>query len=333
MYLRMADDRLSGGSTIALVQANHQTNIVTVCVCVFVWCDYIHSNVPDTFPKRTITYPLHSHLTWVALRAYIFHSSTWLITKLKQNPTTRSNRCNVIKLYCCVLYTSRQWYTSNKSLPSQSPEINCVFPKTRVTVVNDTQYSLSSTYRLDGGALHVRICDSGLSRDLFPDDYYCLGDNENRPIKWMALESLQKNLYTTASDVWSLGVLLWELATLAMMPFEEVDPFELAAYLSDGYRLGQPVNCPDELWVFEIFWNAAMFVNVPGTRVWPEILIKTASGMGNHCRNVMIITSCILCFVTMHKCLYLNTYNRYYDFNCKLYYSNANDLCTSRTSH
>lgn len=105
---------------------------------------------------------------------------------------------------------------------------------------------LSLDFRLDG-ELHVRICDSGLSRDLFPDDYYCLGDNENRPIKWMALETLQKNLYSAASDIWSLGVLLWELATLAMMPFEEVDPFELAAYLRDGYRLGQPVNCPDEL--------------------------------------------------------------------------------------
>ncbi len=38
-----------------------------------------------------------------------------------------------------------------------------------------------------------------------------------------------------------------ELATLAMMPFEEVDIFELEPYLRDGYRLGQPVNCPDEL--------------------------------------------------------------------------------------
>lgn len=95
--------------------------------------------------------------------------------------------------------------------------------------------------------LNVRICDSALARDLFPDEYHCLGDNENRPIKWMALETLQKKLYSTASDIWSLGVLLWELATMAMIPFEEVDPFELEPYLADGYRLGQPINCPDEL--------------------------------------------------------------------------------------
>jgi RYK receptor-like tyrosine kinase len=61
-----------------------------------------------------------------------------------------------------------------------------------------------------------------LSRDLFPNDYHCLGDNENRPVKWMAIETLEKKFHTTSSDVWSLGVLLWELATLAAMPFEVI---------------------------------------------------------------------------------------------------------------
>ncbi|XP_055858556.1 tyrosine-protein kinase Drl isoform X1 [Episyrphus balteatus] len=93
---------------------------------------------------------------------------------------------------------------------------------------------------------YVKICDSALSRDLFPDDYHCLGDNENRPLKWMALETLQKKYYSGTSDIWSLGVLFWELATLATIPFEEVDIFELTPYLMDGFRLGQPINCPDE---------------------------------------------------------------------------------------
>ena len=43
-------------------------------------------------------------------------------------------------------------------------------------------------------------------------------------------------------------MLLWELTTLAQQPYLEVDPFEMAAYLRDGYRLTQPVNCPDELY-------------------------------------------------------------------------------------
>ncbi|XP_024217010.1 tyrosine-protein kinase Dnt isoform X2 [Halyomorpha halys] len=95
--------------------------------------------------------------------------------------------------------------------------------------------------------LRVQITDNALSRDLFPADYHCLGDNENRPVKWLAIESLTHKTFSTFSDVWSFGVLLWELTTLAQQPYVEVDPFEIAAYLRDGYRLAQPVNCPDEL--------------------------------------------------------------------------------------
>ncbi|CAL4067468.1 unnamed protein product, partial [Meganyctiphanes norvegica] len=53
---------------------------------------------------------------------------------------------------------------------------------------------------LDEG-LHVRLGDCALSKDLFPGDYHCLGDNENRPIKWLGLESLTNRVFTPASDV------------------------------------------------------------------------------------------------------------------------------------
>ncbi|XP_046674872.1 LOW QUALITY PROTEIN: tyrosine-protein kinase RYK-like [Homalodisca vitripennis] len=94
--------------------------------------------------------------------------------------------------------------------------------------------------------LRVKVTDSALSRDLYPQDYHCLGDNENRPVKWLAYESLVHRTFSAPSDVWSFGVLLWELITLAQQPYSEVDPFEMAAYLRDGYRLAQPLNCPDQ---------------------------------------------------------------------------------------
>ena len=52
--------------------------------------------------------------------------------------------------------------------------------------------------------LNVKVTDCALSRDLFPQDYCCLGDNENRPVKWMAVESLEQGRYTVASDVVSV---------------------------------------------------------------------------------------------------------------------------------
>lgn len=55
--------------------------------------------------------------------------------------------------------------------------------------------------------LQVKITDNALSRDLFPMDYHCLGDNENRPVRWMALESLVNNEFSSASDVVSARIL------------------------------------------------------------------------------------------------------------------------------
>ncbi|MEQ2209057.1 hypothetical protein XENOCAPTIV_023414, partial [Xenoophorus captivus] len=49
--------------------------------------------------------------------------------------------------------------------------------------------------------MQVKITDNALARDLFPMDYHCLGDNENRPVRWMALESLLNNDFSSASDV------------------------------------------------------------------------------------------------------------------------------------
>uniref|UniRef100_A0AAY5EDP0 receptor protein-tyrosine kinase n=2 Tax=Electrophorus electricus TaxID=8005 RepID=A0AAY5EDP0_ELEEL len=99
---------------------------------------------------------------------------------------------------------------------------------------------------IDDG-MQVKITDNALARDLFPMDYHCLGDNENRPVRWMALESLLNNDFSSASDVWAFGVTLWELMTLGQTPYVDIDPFEMAAYLKDGYRIAQPINCPDEL--------------------------------------------------------------------------------------
>ncbi|XP_011307807.1 tyrosine-protein kinase Drl [Fopius arisanus] len=108
---------------------------------------------------------------------------------------------------------------------------------------------------IEPSSFRVRLADGALARDLFPQDYHCLGDNENRPIRWMALESLQLNQYSTATDVWSFGVFLWELATMGQQPYVEVDPFEMMACLRDGYRLVQPRPCPDELFtVMAVCW-------------------------------------------------------------------------------
>ena len=49
------------------------------------------------------------------------------------------------------------------------------------------------------------------------------------------------------SQQWSFGITVWELFSPGMEPYANVDPFEMAMYLQQGYRISQPANCPDEL--------------------------------------------------------------------------------------
>ena len=50
-------------------------------------------------------------------------------------------------------------------------------------------------------ALTVKLTDTALSRDLFPNDYHCLGDNENRPVKWLSIEALLDRRFSVGSEV------------------------------------------------------------------------------------------------------------------------------------
>ena len=78
-------------------------------------------------------------------------------------------------------------------------EVACKYNFCLKAIENEVISKLS-LHRVDD-RLRIKVTDIGLSRDLFPDDYHCLGDSENRPIKWMALESLTHKEYSSASDV------------------------------------------------------------------------------------------------------------------------------------
>ncbi|KAM9227000.1 macrophage-stimulating protein receptor [Leptosomus discolor] len=98
--------------------------------------------------------------------------------------------------------------------------------------------------------LTVKVADFGLARDVFGKEYYSVRQHRHAklPVKWMALESLQTQKFTTKSDVWSFGVLMWELLTRGASPYPGVDPYDMARYLLQGRRLLQPHHCPDTLY-------------------------------------------------------------------------------------
>ena len=70
------------------------------------------------------------------------------------------------------------------------------------------------------------MADFGLARDVHANDYYRKFGDGRLPVKWMAPETLFQRTYTTQSDVWSFGVLLWEITTLGSQPYPSVPNVE-----------------------------------------------------------------------------------------------------------
>ncbi|KAG7252906.1 hypothetical protein CRUP_035059 [Coryphaenoides rupestris] len=60
----------------------------------------------------------------------------------------------------------------------------------------------------------VKICDFGLARDVYKDPDYVRKGDARLPLKWMSPEAIFDKVYTTQSDVWSFGVLMWEIFSL-----------------------------------------------------------------------------------------------------------------------
>ncbi|XP_014218684.1 vascular endothelial growth factor receptor 2-like [Copidosoma floridanum] len=93
----------------------------------------------------------------------------------------------------------------------------------------------------------VKICDFGLAKTLYKDENYkkqCVG---KLPVKWMAIESIRDGVFSTMSDVWSFGVVLWEFFSLAQIPYSGVGFGVMYQKLIRGYRMAQPANATDDM--------------------------------------------------------------------------------------
>lgn len=102
----------------------------------------------------------------------------------------------------------------------------------------------------------VKLADFGMSRNV-ESDYYKKTSDDRVPVKWMAPESISERIYTSLSDVWSFGILLWEIYSYGKSPYHEYSAVEAIAAVSAGYRLPKPDDCPDlvymmmlRMWMF-----------------------------------------------------------------------------------
>uniref|UniRef100_A0A8D0AH70 Tyrosine-protein kinase receptor Tie-1 n=1 Tax=Sander lucioperca TaxID=283035 RepID=A0A8D0AH70_SANLU len=114
--------------------------------------------------------------------------------------------------------------------------------------LSDKQFihrDLAARNVLVGDSLVAKIADFGLSRG---EEVYVKKTMGRLPVRWMAIESLNYSVYTTKSDVWSFGVLLWEIVSLGGTPYCGMTCAELYEKLPQGFRMEKPKNCDDEVY-------------------------------------------------------------------------------------
>ncbi|XP_077453058.1 NT-3 growth factor receptor-like isoform X2 [Stigmatopora argus] len=97
---------------------------------------------------------------------------------------------------------------------------------------------------LVGNALQVKIGDFGMSRDIYSTDYYRVGGHTMLPIRWMPPESIMYRKFTTETDVWSFGVVLWEIFTNGKQPWFQLANNEVIECITQGRVLERPRLCP-----------------------------------------------------------------------------------------
>ncbi|XP_025424029.1 dual specificity protein kinase shkD-like [Sipha flava] len=94
-----------------------------------------------------------------------------------------------------------------------------------------------------------KIADFGMSRNVRDTNqiYEQRHTKGALPIRWMAPESLHYSIFTYKTDVWSFGVLMWEIVTLGSTPYCTMGAREVMRRVREGYRLDKPAHCRSEL--------------------------------------------------------------------------------------
>ncbi|XP_072041377.1 uncharacterized protein [Amphiura filiformis] len=157
-----------------------------------------------------------------------------------------------------VLISSRQScdaHTCERETPS-SPSLR--LSQTQLMqfaeqVANGMKFITSKCVHRDLAARNVlvsedlicKVSDFGLARE---EEEYHRKSDINLPLRWMSIESLVKGIHTKESDVWSFGILLWEIVTLGARPYPDMGTRVISSEIQQGYRMPRPEHCVQELY-------------------------------------------------------------------------------------
>ncbi|XP_064415035.1 tyrosine-protein kinase STYK1 [Latimeria chalumnae] len=92
----------------------------------------------------------------------------------------------------------------------------------------------------------AKLCGLGIAFDIH--NYQVLNRKRVVPLKWQAPERMMRMPQTDKSDVWSFGILLYEMVTLGAPPYPEVPPENILQHLQRGQRMKSPANCKSQMY-------------------------------------------------------------------------------------
>ncbi|XP_064477295.1 LOW QUALITY PROTEIN: tyrosine-protein kinase transmembrane receptor ROR2-like [Ornithodoros turicata] len=140
---------------------------------------------------------------------------------------------------------------------------------------------------LVGDSLTVKISDFGLSRDVYSSDYYRVQSKSLLPVRWMPPESILYGRFTTESDVWSFGVLLWEVFSYGLQPYYGYANQEVIDLVRARQLLPCPEDCPPHLYAMMVeCWH-----EVPQRRpTFRELHARLCSWQAMHARSASLST-------------------------------------------
>lgn len=103
----------------------------------------------------------------------------------------------------------------------------------------------------------VKLADFGMTRNIFDSDNYTFRRKAPLPIRWTAPESLRFGVYTPASDVWSFGVVVWEVITFGSYPYQGLSNSEALTLIRQGHSMSVPAAANPQLeWLIKQCWQS-----------------------------------------------------------------------------
>ncbi|XP_031719809.1 megakaryocyte-associated tyrosine-protein kinase isoform X1 [Anarrhichthys ocellatus] len=115
-----------------------------------------------------------------------------------------------------------------------------------------------------------------------------VSDNAKLPVKWTAPEALKKEKFSTKSDVWSYGVLLWEIFSYGRQPYPKMSLKEVKERVEGGYRMEAPEDCPPVVYsLMRICWEQEPRRRPAFHKLREKLEREMGPGPGSECRDGM----------------------------------------------